>query len=288
MRHLGPFRAAVARDVDGAARSAAELTPRVHLDLPRAGEQDVRIFRIHRQAGAAGHRIGEERSRPRAAAVGRLVDAFLLLRPGESPFRADVDDVGVGGMNDDAADAARLVEAEVSPRRAGVDRLVDAVAHHVAVANRPGFAGAGPHGFGIGRGHGQGADGGYRLVVEDGREGRAAVGGLPHATGRGACVIDGRIARDPGGRRDAVADRRTHEAEGGTCRRRGGRRLLRREDGRARQSGRACRNKTNGSHDASLERSFYSGSGFGIWDLGFGSVLGFGAWDSGTRDPGSR
>ena len=229
MRHLGPFRAAVARDVDGAARSAAELTPRVHLDLPRAGEQNVRIFRIHRQAGAAGHRIGEERSRPRAAAVGRLVDAFLLLRPGQSPFRADVDDVGVGGMNDDAADAARLVEAEVRPRRAGVDRLVDAVAHHVAVANRPGFAGAGPHGFWIGRGHGQRADGGHRLVVEDGREGRAAVGGLPDAAGCSACVVDGRIAGHAGRRRDAVADRWTHEAEGKLLR------PLRRRRGRLRR-----------------------------------------------------
>ena len=39
---LRPGRAAVVRHVDAAARAAAQHRPRVHLDLPRAGEQHVR------------------------------------------------------------------------------------------------------------------------------------------------------------------------------------------------------------------------------------------------------
>ena len=41
--------------------------------------------------------------------------------------RADVDDVGVAGIDDDAGGAADLVQPDVGPRAAGVDALVDTV-----------------------------------------------------------------------------------------------------------------------------------------------------------------
>ena len=50
------------------------------------------------------------------AAVGGAEDAALLLRPGDAAERAGEDDVGVGRVDEDAADAAGLVEAHVRSR----------------------------------------------------------------------------------------------------------------------------------------------------------------------------
>ena len=116
----------------------------MHLDLPRAGEQDVRVVRVHRQARAAGVRVDEEHALPVPAAVRRPVDAALLLRAGRAAERAGEDDVRVRRVDDDPADAARLAQAHVRPGLAGVGRLVDAVAHHVDVADGPRFARSGP------------------------------------------------------------------------------------------------------------------------------------------------
>ena len=120
---------------------------------------------------------------------------------------------GFVGWIEDAADAAGFVEAHVRPGLPGVDRLVDAVADHVAVADRPGFAGAGPDHVGIGRRHRERADRRDRHAVGDRRPADAAVGGLPDAARRGAGVVDRRIAGHAGDRRDAVADDGTEEAE---------------------------------------------------------------------------
>src|SRR5204862_6636910 len=96
-----PRRAAVACLVDGTARSAADLGPRMELDLPHACEEAVRIVRIDREAAAAGVLVREERSRPGAAAVGGLEDAAFLLRAGRATERAHVNDVRIGRMDAD-------------------------------------------------------------------------------------------------------------------------------------------------------------------------------------------
>ena len=80
-----PGRAAVARDVDTAARAAAEHRPRVHHDFPRAGEQHVRIVRV--DASGPEQPVFGSTNSTRChvlAAVRRAVDAALLLRPGRA------------------------------------------------------------------------------------------------------------------------------------------------------------------------------------------------------------
>ena len=149
-----PGGAGVVRDIDAAARSAGEHRVGMHHHLPGSGEQGIGVVGIHGEAGTAGIGAGEERAGPGLAAVGGFVDAALLLRTGEASRGADIDDVGVGGVDDNAGDAAGFVEAHVGPGGAGVGRFVDAVAHHVAVADGPGFAGADPDSFGIGGGDG--------------------------------------------------------------------------------------------------------------------------------------
>src|SRR4030095_5376303 len=93
-----------------------------------------------------------------------------------------------------AADAARAGAPHVRPRRAGVGRLVDAVAGNVAVADRPRLAGAGPYDFRIRWRPRQRADPPHPLGVEHRLERFRAVGGLPDAARGGARVVDLRVA----------------------------------------------------------------------------------------------
>src|SRR5207253_9192950 len=118
---------------------------------------------------------------PGRAAIGRAVDAPLLLRPRRSAERAGEDDVRIRRMDDDATDASGLAQSHVGPRRAGVRRLVDAVTHHVGVADRPGLTGAGPDDVRVRLRSLERTDRLDRLLVEDGDEGAAAVDRSPCA-----------------------------------------------------------------------------------------------------------
>ena len=120
---------------------------------------------------------------------------------------------GFDRVDQDAADPAGLGEPQMLPRRAGVDRLVDAVAHHVAVADGPWLASAGPDDLGIGRRDGERADRLHGLLVEDRREGLARIDRLPHAARRGAGIVGRRVTRDAGDGGDAARARRPHVAE---------------------------------------------------------------------------
>src|SRR6185295_9642675 len=134
--------------------------------------------------------VDEEHTLPGRAAVGRAEHAALLLRPGDAADGTGEDDVGIRRVDDDAADAAGLVEPLVHPGAAGVNRLVDPVADDIAVANRPRFASTGPDDARIGRRHGERADSRDRHAVGDRLPAQPAIGRLPDAAGRGAGVID--------------------------------------------------------------------------------------------------
>ena len=149
--HLAP---PSVRQVDAAAGTAAALHPGVLLDLPGAGEQRVRIL-------ASIDRPEQPVLRSTKSTRCQLAPPSVVLKtprsscgPVSRPWRADVDDVGVGRMDEDARDAAGLDEAHVLPGLAGVVRDVDAVAHDVAVADDPGFAGPDPDDVGIAVGDG--------------------------------------------------------------------------------------------------------------------------------------
>src|SRR5262249_19257068 len=65
---------------------------------------------------------------PRASAVVGAEHAPLWVLREEVPDGGDVDDVGIGGMNDDARDVMRIGESHELPRLARVGRLEDALA----------------------------------------------------------------------------------------------------------------------------------------------------------------
>src|SRR5215475_15544367 len=92
---LLPGRTAVTRHVDRAAGPTAVLDPGVHLDLPRAGKEHVRIACVHRQPRTAGVLVDEKRPLPCAAAVDGFKHSALLLRPAGAAERTYVNDVGV-------------------------------------------------------------------------------------------------------------------------------------------------------------------------------------------------
>src|SRR5439155_6308791 len=123
------------------------------------GDQDrVRVGRVHHHVDDAGLVVLVPDLLPVLAAVGGLVDAALLVGTVAASQGADVDNVGVLGVNEDLADLKRLLEAHVLPGAAAVGRFVDAVAVGDAVA-RVGLAGADPDDVLVGRGHAHVADG---------------------------------------------------------------------------------------------------------------------------------
>src|SRR5438445_6271985 len=117
------------------------------------------------------------------AAVRGAEDAALLLRTGCATKRAGKDDVRIRGMDNDAADTSGVRQPHVRPGLTGVDRFVDTIAHHVAVANDPGFTGACPnHAWIRGRDR-ERADGRGRLLVKDRVPAIAPITRLPNTAG---------------------------------------------------------------------------------------------------------
>src|SRR5439155_6227724 len=107
------------------------------------------------------------------------------------------DRVAAAWVDEDLRDVLGVIQSDVGPALAAIDRLVDAVADRHAVAD-PAFAGAGPDDLrvrGIDR---DGADGLDTLLIEDRPECRSAVDRFPHASarrshdhGQPAVVVDG-------------------------------------------------------------------------------------------------
>ena len=201
---LLPGVAAVAGDVQAAAGSAAGAAVGVDLELPRPGEQVARVDRVERDVRAPGVLVHEEDALPALAAVHGAVDPALLLRPVGMPEGAGVDDVGIGRMDGEPGNAPGLLEPHQRPGRPRVRGLVDPLPDGDVAADLP-LAGPGPDDVGIGQGDPQRADRLHRLVVEDGVPVHPAVGGLVDAPGGGADVVGVGVARQAGGRGEAVA-----------------------------------------------------------------------------------
>ena len=134
-----------------------------------------RVGRIDVDVVAAGVLVFREHLLKRLAAVGRAIDAALLVGTVRVAERGDEEAVGIARVDGDVGDLLRVAQAQMRPRLAGVGRLVDAVAGR-EIRPVQAFAAADVDDVGVGRRDGDRADGSGRLVVED---------RLPHATGVG-------------------------------------------------------------------------------------------------------
>src|SRR4029078_1874871 len=160
--------------------------PRLAAEVPHAGVDRLGVLAVHRQHRAAGREVGAlEHSRPRLAAVGRLVDAAVVAVAPQLARHADVDGVGAARVDEDLGDALRVRQAHVGPTVAAVGRLVDAVADRDAVA-RPRLAAAHPHGLRVLGVDGDGADRLHAGLVEHRLVGGAAVERPSDAAAAGA------------------------------------------------------------------------------------------------------
>ena len=209
---LGPGVAAVDRLEDAAAGAARLQDPRPADHLPERGVEDARVGRVDAEVDGAGLGVAEQHLLPGRAAVARAEHAALLVRPEGVAERGHVDQIGVVRIDADAADVARVGQADAAPGRAAVGRPVDAVAVRDVDADAR-LAGAGVDDVGVGGGHGDRAHGGGpEEAVGDVLPVGAAVGRLPDAAGAGAEVEGLRVRRVPGDRHHAAAAVRTDAA----------------------------------------------------------------------------
>ena len=202
-----PGLAGVVGAPDAAAGTAAVEAPRLPPPLVRRREQGVGVGRVHHDVDEAGVVVDELRVGPGLAAVAGLVEAALRVGPEEVPDRGDVDDVGILGMDDHAADRLGFLQPDILEGLAGVGGLVDAGAERRALAV-VGLAGADVEDVGIRLRQGEVADRRHRLLVEERRPGRAVVDGLPQAAGRVGDVDHRRVGFIDGDVVDASAHHR--------------------------------------------------------------------------------
>ena len=133
----------------------------------------------------------------RAAAVGRSIDAALVVRTVGMAEHGDEQPIGVARVDDDVGNLLAVAEAEMRPRLAGVGRLVDAVADRQIGAGEP-FAAADVDDVRVRRRDRDRADRSGGLVVEDRRPRPPEVGRLPHPAVYRAGIEDVRLRRHAG------------------------------------------------------------------------------------------
>jgi len=147
--------------------------------IPGGREENLRLVNGHGDVGDADVGAFVENAGPVRAAIGGFVHAALIARTVGVAQHAHVDGLRVRGIDENAADVPRIVEADVRP---GLARVVGAV--HAVAGGQVGadvrLARADVDHAGIGRRHGDGPNGRYRLMIEDRIPHGAGVGGLPH------------------------------------------------------------------------------------------------------------
>src|SRR5260221_1745133 len=183
----------------------------MHFHLPHPRKQRMRIVWIHGKPGAPHIFCGEEDAFPMLASVDATKDPAFLLRPGSTSERAGEYDVRIRGMHDDAADPPGLLQSHVGPSLSSVSGLINSVAHHVAVTDRPGLTGSRPHDTGIGRGNRQRTNGRGGLLVKNRCPTVASIDRFPDSAGCRTRVVRAWIARDPSDGGNAIPDLGTHK-----------------------------------------------------------------------------
>ncbi len=206
-RNLLPAIAAVGAAEQPAARTAARYVPEVAPRLPHRGEQDARIGAVHGEIDRARHVATAQDLLPALAAVPGAIDAALRIGTEYVAQGRDIDEIGVLRMDADAANELAVLQTDITPRAAGIGRLVQAIAVGDVEADRR-LAGTGIDHVGVrGRDRNRAQRGAGHEAVRDALPEHAAVDGLPDAAGAGAKIehhLVGGIARD---RNDAAATR---------------------------------------------------------------------------------
>src|SRR5690348_15970005 len=123
-----PGRAIVDGLIKSAAGPAADGRPGVALCFVKCGEQDVWIGRIEGEIDGSGLVVFEENLLPGLAAIAGFEDAARFVGAIRVAHRRDIEHIRICGVHNDSSDVPGVLEADVIPGLAAVQRLVHAVA----------------------------------------------------------------------------------------------------------------------------------------------------------------
>src|SRR5258708_181918 len=149
--------------------------------MPGACEQELRISRTDRQIRNADLAARIENLGPMRSTVCGLVDAAFFVGTIGVTKRADIDDIRVSRVDHDPADLARVLQTDVGPSSAAINRFVNPVARR-EIRTNVGLARPNVDGLRVRWGYNDGADRADGLVVEDWRPNSSSVGRFPDAS----------------------------------------------------------------------------------------------------------
>ena len=203
---LLPGRASIAGAVETAAGATAGQRPRRAAGFPERGEEDIGIVRVEGDVDGPGVFVLIKYFLPGLAAIHGAKYATFLVRAKRMAERCDVRDIRVFRMDEHASDGTGVLEADIFPGFASVDRFVDAVAMGNISADT-GLSSAHVNHIRIGRRDGDTANGRGLLVVKDGLPSHGAIRGFPDPAAGRAKIVSVGIARNSGsGERASTAE----------------------------------------------------------------------------------
>ena len=202
--HLAPRLTAVGRRPERRARPAALQEVRTADALVARRPEHVRIRRMDHDVDETGALVDELDEPPVLAAVGRLVQTALPVRPPCVPERGNPRRIRIVRVDDDAPDLLRLGEPDELPRLPAVGGLEDSAARRDRVA-RVLLARAGVDHVRVGWRDRQRPHRDDALVVEDWLEGRSRIRRLVDPAGDSRDVERLRRTGNPRDVADAAA-----------------------------------------------------------------------------------
>ena len=164
-------------------------------------------MRVECDVDAPGILILVEDLFPIFAAIYCAENPALCVRPIRVAQRSHKNDVRIVRIDDDFADGATVVQADVLPGLACVQRFVDAISLR-DIAAQAGLAGTNVNRIVVRISHRQASNISRSLFVEYWRPGHGPIGGFPHSAARRTEIISRRIAGNSGcGQRASTAER---------------------------------------------------------------------------------
>ena len=133
---------------------------------------------------------------PVLAAVSGLENAAVRVRRKGVAQRRHQHHVRIVRVHPHHANVPRVVESNVLPALAGIQRFINTLALIYCTTNVADVARANVDNFRFRRRYGNGPDGSHMLLIEDRSPDHATVHGFPHAATGRSHVIDRWIARD--------------------------------------------------------------------------------------------
>ena len=124
------------------------------MNRPHTGQKTVRVLRIQCQFGCPGAFVYKKDVFPGDSPICCFKDTPLLLGPIGMPQGSNIDDLRIGGVNNNTPDSTRLLQPHMFPGLASVIGFVNPVAHGVRGPYHKGLPGPGPHDVRIGWGNG--------------------------------------------------------------------------------------------------------------------------------------